>query len=125
MKFFSGVLIILLPSITWAYGYQYMRENRARANKIAERIYVSETGEAPHAFEEIKEIKKEAKKPQACLKKLRRQAVRDKGDGILNLKYEGVIESDVLTCKGKLIKWKTKQDAETQPSTATPETQPH
>lgn len=93
-----------------------------RANKIAERIYVSETEKAPYPFEELKEIVKQAKSPQDCLKRMRRQAVRDNGDGILNLKYEGIIESDVLTCKGQLVRWKipetmkSAQESESQPS---------
>jgi hypothetical protein len=122
MKFLTGLLVILLPTWAWAYEYPYMRDHRARANKIAERIFVSETKEAPYPFEELKEIVRQAKSPQDCLLKMRRQAVRDKGDGILNLKYEGILESDVLTCKGQLVKWKisetmnSDQGSESQPT---------
>lgn len=109
------LLLLLLPNWVEAYGYYYMKQYRGLANQAAERIYVSETTAAPHAYEEIKALKKKANTPAGCVKRLKRQAIRDKGDGIIALKYQGFEKTSWLVCEGKLVRWK--------PSSETQETQ--
>lgn len=109
----TAAVILFSPSL-WAYGYQYMREHRARENRAAQSVYLSEDRQAPHPYEEIGPIEKQAGNRESCVKKLRRQAWRDEVDGVVELKYSAETNSDTITCQGIRVRWKI---PETRPGT--------
>jgi uncharacterized protein YbjQ (UPF0145 family) len=108
--------IWLFPQILWAYGYYYMKDYRERANRSAATLYISEDRNAPKVYEEMGPIKKTGKTREACIKRLRRQAWRNKADGIVQIKYSAETLSNEITCEGVKIRWKPTetQGAETQ-----------
>ena len=105
-----GVMAISFFSVgsmsVLASDYTYQQPYRIMANKEAERILVSETTELEKPYEEVGPIEMEAPNRVDCIVKIKRQALRSKGDAIVGLKYSAEITSNKLTCKGTLVRWK-------------------
>lgn len=112
-----GALGLLFPQMLWGYGYYYMKDNRERANRSAAALYLSEDSKAPQAYDELGPVKKQAGTREACVKRLRRQAWRDKADGIIQVKYSAETLSNKITCEGTTIRWRP---TETQASNRNP-----
>lgn len=115
------LLIFLLALFSPIPGQasDYYRESpyRSWANKAAEKIYLSETPEAPQSYEEMGPIEVKASNRENCILKLKRHAWRKQADGVVDLKYSAEITDRDLTCSGKLVRWKS---TESNPSESKP-----
>ncbi len=116
------LILVLFPS-TLLFSDQslYQRDGRERINQAAERIFISESTEAPRPYVALGSICEQAKQPQDCQLRIKRLALYRGGDGIIDFKFSGEILSEVLSCQGTLVKW---QDPETQPSPESAENLP-
>jgi hypothetical protein len=86
----------------WSYGYQYMKENRERANQAAEKIFVTSDEIIAQIYEPLGPIISEADTEENCLKKIRRQALRKKGEGIIAFKSRETSPGH-WHCEGQLV----------------------
>lgn len=99
-------------------------EHRSRVNRWASQLYYSESSTAPQPYDAVGTVKRQARTRESCALRLRRQAWRERVDGIIAVKYSAELLANQITCQGETIRWKA---AETQPETApnpSSETQP-
>ena len=96
---------LILPNLAHGYGYQYMKENRKRANESAAKLYLSKDMTSPKPYTLIEALQTQTKKADECEKKLRRLAWRKGADAIMAYRLRALEPKGPWQCSGQAVRW--------------------